>query len=342
MIQRRRLILISLLVGESAWAAADSRDPAAAEELFQQARRLMDSGQDPAACPKLEESQRLDPGVGTLMYLALCYERIGRTASAWSTYRVAASAARNAGQLERQSIASSRAEALEPQLSRIVLRVPIQHTPGLVLARDGIALGQAAWNLGVPVDPGTHQITASAPNYQPYSVSVEVPANGAETVFDVPMLKPVVKTGPEIRGVVATQHRSRPSSAAADAPTDGTGNGLGPQRWAAIGVGALGVAGLGLGTYFALRSRSLDHEANQYRTPGTDVYDDRGFDLNQRALDHRDWARWSFVAGGVAIAAGATLFLVAPGSNGNASTALRIRATSSASVAALTVEGGWQ
>lgn len=335
---RRCLILISLLICEPAWAAADPRDPVAAEELFQQARRLMDSGKDPDACPKLEESQRLDPGVGTLMYLALCYERIGRTASAWSTYRVAASAARNAGQLERQRIASSRAEALEPQLSRLVLRVSIQHTPGLSLVRDGIALGQAAWNLGVPVDPGMHQITASAPNCQPYSVSVQVPPNGAETVFDVPTLKPVVKQDTKILGVIVPQRRTSPSNT----PSDATGNGLRPQHWAAIGVGALGVAGLGLGTYFALRSRSLDHEANQYRTPGTDVYDDRGFDLNQRALDHRDWARWSFVAGGVAIAAGATLFLVAPSSNGHGSTAVRIRATTGVSVAALTVEGGWQ
>jgi hypothetical protein len=69
---------------------------------FDDGKRLAAQGRYAESCPKLAESQRLDPAPGTLMNLADCYENAGLTASAWATWLEAASATKQAGQVERE------------------------------------------------------------------------------------------------------------------------------------------------------------------------------------------------------------------------------------------------
>src|SRR6187431_1087071 len=102
------------LYAGSAAAQASASDKAAAEALFDQGVRLMKQNGFAEACPKLEESYRIDPAVGTLLYLGECYERVGKTASAWATFREAASLATNSGQPDRARVAAARAQELEP------------------------------------------------------------------------------------------------------------------------------------------------------------------------------------------------------------------------------------
>ena len=74
----------ALFVAPAVMAEPSARDRAAAEATFRQATALMDEERFAEACEKFAASQDLDPGLGTLLHLADCYDRAGRTASAWA------------------------------------------------------------------------------------------------------------------------------------------------------------------------------------------------------------------------------------------------------------------
>jgi tetratricopeptide (TPR) repeat protein len=187
-------------------AAAQRREQATAEVLFERALTAMQAGDYAAACPLLEESEALDHGIGTTLYLAECYERVGRTASAWAAFRRAASLASAAGQDERARAASERAARLDLQLSTLTLAVDAP-SPELALACDGVALPRSAWGVPVPVDPGEHVIEAVAPRHTPLRALVPVRGAGAAVLYRVPAL------------AIALAEPSAPALAGPAAPT---------------------------------------------------------------------------------------------------------------------------
>ena len=90
--------------------AARANDEATAEALFEQGRDAMRSGAYTKACLMFEESYRLVHGDGTKFNLGECYEKVGRTASAWAAFRDVAATSKLAGQKEREALAKARLE----------------------------------------------------------------------------------------------------------------------------------------------------------------------------------------------------------------------------------------
>src|SRR5215510_2702683 len=78
-----------------AWAQP-AADKAVADGLFDAGRRLIEQGDYAAACDKFQASVEKVAQLGAEHSLATCYEKVGKTASAWSAYRRLAIAARKA------------------------------------------------------------------------------------------------------------------------------------------------------------------------------------------------------------------------------------------------------
>jgi hypothetical protein len=140
---------------------------AAAQSLFDEGSALLRGGEVAAACPKLEQSLALDRGMGTLLFLAECYERTGRSASAWAMFHEVAAEAGALGQTERATVASERAERLAPRVPRLTIQVPaaVAALVGLRVRRDGELVGVASFGSAIAVDPGRHHIEATAPGF---------------------------------------------------------------------------------------------------------------------------------------------------------------------------------
>jgi tetratricopeptide (TPR) repeat protein len=192
-VSRRRYALFAcaLWLAPPAPVAAQTETRAAvAEALYRQARDLMAAGKYDQACPKFAESQRLDPATGTLLNLAACHEKQGRLATAWLEYSDAQMAARRDAREDRVDYARTRAQELEPKLSRLTLTLAGgADDAALSIELDGASVGRAVLGAPTPVDPGLHTVRVSAPGKKPWSASVQVGAMADQQSLVIPALE---------------------------------------------------------------------------------------------------------------------------------------------------------
>ncbi len=300
--QRRVALVVTLAAALSAPRAparADDTGPdGAGLALFTEGRRLMAAGDYADACPKFAESKRVAPGVGTTLNLALCYEELGKTASAWSEYLEAAASARDKGQTERQTAAAARAARLEPLLLHATITVAPQIGAGSVEVRlDGRVLPKELWGAPTPVDPGPHEVEASAPGMQTWSSTMTVEA-GLPSTLQVPALAPA----PAPSGAPPEPTVLPPGPMGAPPPRESE------MKTAGILVGAAGTVAIGLGIAFALAATS-EKEGAECGPPGCTPAGESH--LGQAGTD-ADIASVAIPLGITAIAGGALLWLEAP------------------------------
>ena len=335
-------------------ASADERDPAAAQALFDEGRALMKTHRYPEACPKLAESQRLDPGIGTQFRLADCYEQQGKVASAWAAFLEVASLAAASGQTEREQTARSRATRLESRLPRLKIVVPSENLGAeLKITRDGIVVGQAQWESALPVDPGEHQLAVTAPGRRPFSGTVTV-KEGASTSFEVPRLELLPEASaapgapapaePPRQQPTPASVRPMPSEPLADvrAPVPSSGPSL-----LVIGLGSLGVIGLGAGTTLGLMARSKFGDSKHYcNAVDENRCSQRGVDLRDDAFVLGNGATAGFIVGGALLTGAGVLWLTSGSSkpsqaSAQAVTLIRAGVQATPKRSALVVEGSF-
>jgi len=285
-----------------AQTAASGADAATAQALFDDGKKALAAKDFASACPKLAESQRLDPGGGTALALALCYEGQGKTASAWAAFREAANYAKKDRRGDREASANEHIAALEPSIPKLLVAVR-KPTPGLVLKRDGTPMGEGQVGTALPLDPGEHVIEATAPQRKAFRVTVTLPAQGTLSTVEVPEL------AEEDRGTPAPTAvpQSKPGPARpAPEPEDNT------NRYILGGV--VGGAGVVVGTIGLILGASARSQWNNASSqcPGNRCPNQTLIDNAKSAGNTADAATVMLIVGGAAVATGAVILLTAP------------------------------
>jgi hypothetical protein len=303
-------LCVACAVLSPALAIAQNADnKAAAEALFAEGRKLMDAGKYAEACKKLEGSQKLDPGAGTLINLAACYEQNGQTASAWATYKEAAIASQ-ARHPDWTAQANARVLDLEPKLARLTITIE-KPTPGIVVTRDGATIESSAFGVAIPVDPGAHAIEASAPGHATFHQDIKIAAKDSQSVAI-----------PELQVGEST-------------PTP-TKSGSG-QRIVGGTMMAVGGVGLVVGAIMGVVALGKKSDASNPNncTPDFKTCSPVGKGLVDDAKSAGLVSTVAFIAGGVLAAGGLVLFIVAP----HGETPIRATAGAEGSPLGLTLRG---
>ena len=283
---------------------------ARADALVQQGRALLDVAHVDAACAKFEASEALENGFNTLLQLGDCYERAGRTASAWHAFLEAEAIAHDKKDPVGEQVAAQLLSALEPRLTRVVFVVPTtSRVPGLTIQLGLNAIPAGAWGTSIPVDAGMRKVTARARGYRAWEFSFEASqSEGKQFRVNVPTLAP-----------------------AAEPPTS---NRRAAYRTAGVVTSGVGLAGLGAGAVFNALSHNED--ANKCTRGGVECAPD-----NSARNAYANAANVSFALGGALVATGVTLIVLAPGPDAKEKNALRVAARYSQGGGRLQLEGVW-
>lgn len=226
-------------------------DLAAADLKFHEGKALLDQGMVPEACEKLAQSLALARQGGTLLNLAVCRSRQGRHATALRLFQEALTVARSESRADRAQIAERGVLETRGKLCWLVISIdPAESAADLRVTLDGAPVDAADLGTPIAVDPGRHEILATAGGRAPYRTSVESGGEGDRRSVSIPALAPAPK-----------------ATSSAEAESPGVGHSGGGQTGMLLaGVGLIGagatvmiIGGVfgGLAISDASRSRAL-------------------------------------------------------------------------------------
>jgi hypothetical protein len=272
-----------------------------AEALFDQGLKAMLDGRYETGCPDIERSYGLDPLPGALFTLAACYERWGKVHTATGHYEKFVSvakglpAAERAKQEKRVATAKDKLAALRPQVPTLQLVFASPPSDDVLVTLDGQSVSPAELGQDRPIDPGEHQIEVRAGSGGVEEMTVRIDAGQTRTV---------TLQLPDSGGAGA----AGPDDGSED---EGSAGGWTGMHTGAVVAGGLGVVGLVIGGVTGGMVLAKKSEVDDSCVDGV-CRDEAGKEAADDAKSLASVSDITFVVGGVALAGGIVLWLLAP------------------------------
>ncbi|HEY4012832.1 MAG TPA: hypothetical protein VGM06_05820 [Polyangiaceae bacterium] len=289
-----------------------------AESLFRDAQSRLAAGDIPAACDLFAKSQRVEAALGTLLNLASCHERDGKTATAWTEFQNAIAWAVRSADHAREQYARAQVASLDKRLHRVVIDV-IDPASLTQVELDGAPLPREALGTAIPLDPGEHTIDATGAGKTAWVRKIHLgPAAGTDRIevrFEPLGAAPLVAPPPSDAWAAGAQSPAPGPPAelpASPAPVEVTASPSGrtsARRTAGFVVGGAGIVGVGVAVAFGVAMAESASRRDSACPPGLPCANQSAFDDDRAArLDQQGM----FIAGGagiVALAVGTYLFV---------------------------------
>jgi hypothetical protein len=266
------LVLLAATAAPIAASSVAHAQPtgAIAEQLFRDGRALMAQGKTDEACEKFASSQHLAPAIGTLLNLAVCREKQGRNATAWSLFADAEAQAQRAGDKVRATLAHDKLAAIAPQLKKVVIEVPAPPS-GTVVKLDGVPLPPGALGTEIPLDPGDHDLEVAAPGKKTWSQAKLNLGPSAMTVHvrveledEAAILPPPAPPEPPVETPAASPAPSSPETTAAADDDAERASRVRVKRIAGIAIGGAGLVAIAIGAGYGLTAIGRKNDESKY------------------------------------------------------------------------------
>jgi hypothetical protein len=272
-----------------------------------------------------------------MLNLALCYENLGKVASACSMWREAAAGAGQKAQVDRESWAREHVQKVCPRVP--VVTIDVAEQPGrdrLEITLDGAPVTHAQWGKPMTLDPGEYDLRATGDGLQPWSSKVSIDDRPVPAVI-VPVLTLPALAAPAAAPplVLPAPSTGGPETAAADRRS--------PSRAAALATGAAGLAALGVSAGFGIAALVNERASNSGRNCVANECNPTGAQDRSRAIHDAQISDVTLGVGAGAVVVGVVLWLIAPRAAERASASgVVVQPTVAQGAWALAVGGVWR
>lgn len=311
-----RTLAVALLLGSlaSSVPALAAADPA--EVLFDRGVAEMEAGRYEEACPPIEQSYRLDPRVGTLFTLAECEAKRGHIATAVTRYEEYLKEHgklprdKKSKQGDRAQIARRQVDLFRPQIPQLTLVLPPGAPDDLRVLCDGAPVDRSTLGAALPLDPGAHVITTSAPQHTSSEVRLKL-ARGQQLRLELTVGAAIAApTGPVAAAPNAAT--TPPSALAEDGSHSTSGRRVGAYVAGGVGLAGLILSGV-LGGLAIAEKSTVDASCKPTSDPATLGCHGDGYAASQRMQKLGLWSTVGFGVGAAASVTAIVLFATEPG-----------------------------
>lgn len=329
-----RTFLVAASIGAAAPAlcpAVAHAEPSAADK--ETARSLLDEGDRKYASKDFKGALDAYQGAHAIMgvpttgiEVAKAQEALGLLVEARDTLlsitRLPIQPREPAAFTKARDDAKARAPAIAARIPAVRFSVSgPQPGADLAVSVDGQALPSASAALPRKVNPGHHRVTVSSPGFAEQTREVDV-EEGKETALTFAL----------VPGPGGAAPLAGPAPAAEGAPTGPAADSGKTEKsslaYVGLGIGALGVAGVVVGTVFGLKASSKWDDAKALCNPYPSNCGTDGSSLGKDAQSAATLSTVGFVVGAVGLATGAVLWFAAPEKKTESGVALGIGPTS--------------
>lgn len=151
-------VLVVVLGSTSVVRGATPDGRASARQHSSRAEELKKQGKLAEACAELQESERLDSKLPTLLDLAECTESLGKLLEAQAHWTLARDRAKHDEKPQSRSRAEARLAAVQKRVPHLTVQLAASVPAGAQVLVDDVAVDSAALANAIPMNPGDHVV----------------------------------------------------------------------------------------------------------------------------------------------------------------------------------------
>ena len=228
-----------LAVALPAYADPSESEVVAAREMFQQARALERESKWPEALDKLVAVGQVRMTPQVRFHIALCLKNTGKLVAARNAFEDARREGTKQGADQVVLEAGEHIADLVARTPQLRLEVP-GDVANLEVSIDGQRVAVSILAVPLPLDPGTHQLSVTAPGRQTFEEAIKLEER---KVSEIAVTLPVAEGPPPVAVVTPIAKPAPPPAAPKPIEEGNTNTTVG---WVALGGGAALLVGAGI------------------------------------------------------------------------------------------------